>query len=47
VIPANGSRLNIKGQGITLWVIVDLLTKVAHFIPVKETYKGARLAELI
>jgi hypothetical protein len=29
-----------------IWVIVDRLTKVAHFIPVKTTYSGARLAEL-
>jgi transposase InsO family protein len=28
------------------WVIVDRLTKVAHFIPVKTTYSGAKLAEL-
>jgi hypothetical protein len=28
------------------WVIVDWLTKVAHFIPVKTTYSGAQLAEL-
>jgi hypothetical protein len=28
------------------WVIVDRLTKVAHFIPVKMTYSGAKLAEL-
>jgi hypothetical protein len=27
-------------------VIVDRLTKVAHFIPVKMTYSGAKLAEL-
>jgi hypothetical protein len=27
-------------------VIVDRLTKVAHFIPVKTTYKGSQLAEL-
>jgi hypothetical protein len=25
---------------------VDLLTKVAHFIPVKTTYSGAKLAEI-
>jgi hypothetical protein len=25
---------------------VDRLTKVAHFIPVKTTYSGAKLAEL-
>jgi hypothetical protein len=28
------------------WVIVDRLTKVAHFIPVKTTYSGPQLAEL-
>ncbi|WVZ57376.1 hypothetical protein U9M48_007768 [Paspalum notatum var. saurae] len=27
-------------------VVVDRLTKVAHFIPVKTTYSGAKLAEL-
>jgi hypothetical protein len=30
-----------------IWVIVDRLTKVAHFIPVKTTYKGSQLAEYI
>ena len=30
----------------SIWVIVDRLTKVAHFIPVKTTYSSARLAEL-
>jgi hypothetical protein len=30
----------------SIWVIVDRLTKVAHFIPVKTTYIGAKLAEL-
>jgi hypothetical protein len=30
----------------SIWVIVDMLTKVAHFIPVKTTYSGAQLAEL-
>jgi hypothetical protein len=30
----------------SIWVIVDHLTKVAHFIPVKATYSGAKLAEL-
>jgi transposase InsO family protein len=29
-----------------IWVIVDILTKVAHFIPVKTTYKGSQLAKL-
>jgi hypothetical protein len=30
----------------SIWVIVDRLTKVAHFISVKATYKGSQLAEL-
>jgi hypothetical protein len=31
----------------SIWVIMDRLTKVAHFIPVKTTYKGSQLAEYI
>jgi hypothetical protein len=30
----------------SIWVIVDRLTKVAHFIRVKTTYSGPQLAEL-
>jgi hypothetical protein len=30
----------------SIWVIVDQLTKVAHFIHVKTTYSGLQLAEL-
>jgi hypothetical protein len=30
----------------SIWVIVDQLTKVAHFIPTKMTYSGAMLPEL-
>jgi hypothetical protein len=30
----------------SIWVIVDRLMKVTHFIPVKTTYSGAKLAEL-
>jgi hypothetical protein len=30
----------------SIWVIVDLLTKVAHFIPVKTNYSRAKLAKL-
>jgi hypothetical protein len=30
----------------SIWVIVDWLTKVAHFIHVKTTYSGSQLAEL-
>jgi hypothetical protein len=34
-----------KGYG-SVWVMVDRLTKVAHFIPVKTTYKVSQLVEL-
>jgi IS30 family transposase len=30
----------------SIWVIVDRLTKIAHFILVKTTYSDAKLAEL-
>jgi hypothetical protein len=30
----------------SIWVIVDRLTKVAHFIPVKTTYTSAKLADI-
>jgi transposase InsO family protein len=30
----------------SIWVIVDCLTNVAHFILVKTTYSGAKLVEL-
>jgi hypothetical protein len=30
----------------SIWVFVDRLTKVAHFIPVKTTYSRPQLAEL-
>jgi hypothetical protein len=30
----------------SIWVIVDRLTKVAHFTPVKTTYSGPQLTEL-
>ena len=29
-----------------IWVIVDRLTKLAHFLPVKKTYSIDRLARL-
>jgi hypothetical protein len=39
--------LPMSSQGHdSIWVIVDHLTKVAHFIPVKTTDHGNRLAEL-
>src|SRR5438105_6769743 len=34
-----------KGNN-SIWVIVDRLTKVAHFIPMKTMYQGDELAEL-
>jgi hypothetical protein len=30
----------------SIWVIVDRLTKVAHFIPVRTTYGGDKLTKL-
>ena len=30
----------------SIWVIVDRLTKLAHFLPVKATYSIAKLAKL-
>jgi transposase InsO family protein len=30
----------------SIWVIVDRLSKVTHFIPVKTTYKGSKLVKL-
>jgi hypothetical protein len=30
----------------SIWVIVDRLTKVAHFIPIKTTYSRLQLVEL-
>jgi hypothetical protein len=30
----------------SIWVIVDRLTKVAHFVPVKTNYTGVQLATL-
>jgi transposase InsO family protein len=30
----------------SIWVIIDRLSKVTHFISVKTTYKGSKLVEL-
>ena len=30
----------------SIWVVLDRLTKVAHFIPVKTTYTSAKLAKI-
>jgi hypothetical protein len=41
------TRLSRTSKGYySIWVIVDRLTKVAHFIPVKTTYKVSQLAKL-
>ena len=29
-----------------IWVIVDRLTKISHFLPIKKTYSTDRLARL-
>jgi hypothetical protein len=41
----NGFPKTPKGND-SIWVIVDRLTKVAHFIPVRTTYGGDKLARL-
>ena len=30
----------------SIWVIVDRLTKVAHFLPVRTNFRGEKLAQL-
>ncbi|GAU39803.1 hypothetical protein TSUD_219780 [Trifolium subterraneum] len=40
-----GLPRNQKGED-SIWVIVDRLTKSAHFIAVKSTYKASRYAEI-
>ncbi|WVZ64347.1 hypothetical protein U9M48_013880 [Paspalum notatum var. saurae] len=40
-----GLPMTKKGYN-SIWVVVDRLTKVAHFIPVNTTCSGARLVEL-
>jgi hypothetical protein len=41
----NGLSRTPRGND-SIWVIVDRLTKVAHFIPVCTTYGGDKLARL-
>jgi hypothetical protein len=38
--------LRTQSRYDSVWVIVDRLTNVAHFIPAKTTYSGRQLAEL-
>ena len=39
-----GLRRDIRGFD-AIWVVVDRLTKTAHFIPIRETWPVPRLAE--
>ncbi|KAA3486887.1 integrase [Gossypium australe] len=41
----SGSPLSPKKKD-AIWVVVDQLTKSAHFIPVRTNYSLGRLAEL-
>jgi len=41
----NGLPKTQKGND-SIWVIVDRLTKVAHFLPIRTSYGGDRLAQL-
>ena len=34
------------GKYDSIWIIVDRLTKFAHFIPVKVTYNAEKLAKI-
>jgi hypothetical protein len=38
--------LGFSLENNSLWVIVDQLAKVAHFVPINTTYTGPQLAEL-
>jgi hypothetical protein len=42
----SGSEKRTQSGYDSIWVIVDQLTRVAHFIPVKTTHSGPQLAEL-
>ena len=39
-----GLRRDARGFD-AIWVVVDRLTKSAHFIPIQETWSAAKLAE--
>jgi hypothetical protein len=42
---AGGLPRTQKGHD-SIWVIVDILTKSAHFLPVKSSYKASQYADL-
>jgi hypothetical protein len=45
-LSGSGKKLPRTQSGYdSIWVIVDRLTKVAQFIPVKTTYSGPQLVE--
>jgi transposase InsO family protein len=46
VMDFNMGLLRTLSRYNSIWVIVDQLTKVAHFIPIKTTYSRPQLAEL-
>jgi transposase InsO family protein len=46
VMDFNMGLLRTQSRYNSIWVIVDQLTKVAHFIPIKTTYSRPQLAEL-
>ncbi|KAC9417444.1 hypothetical protein E3N88_45873 [Mikania micrantha] len=37
---------NTRNGYDTIWVIVDRLSKSAHFIPIKETYSSKKMSEI-
>jgi hypothetical protein len=44
ILPWNCLGLSLENH--SLWVIVDQLVKVAHFVPINMTYTGPQLPEL-
>ena len=36
----------IKKKNDSIFVVIDNLSKVAHFIPVKSTYKAVNIADI-
>ena len=36
----------IKKQNDSIFIVIDKLSKAAHFIPVKSTYKGMNIVDI-